>query len=163
MVRKGVNQLHQIDDVVRDRAREIVSAHPDWPCRKGCDDCCRGLTSTPRVSRAEWERIAAVLDEAARRRIRESVPATRPAVCPLLDRESGACAVYEARPAACRAYGFYVERGLVLGCGRIEAIARERPDVLWGNHAALEDRLRLLGETATLAEWMCRNTGKLID
>jgi Fe-S-cluster containining protein len=91
-----------------------------------------------------------------RRRIRESAAAAQPVVCPLLDREAGACLIYNARPVACRAYGFYAERGAVLGCGRIERLADERPDVLWGNHSALEEELRGLGEEATLCEWDLR-------
>lgn len=74
--------------------------------------------------------------------------------CALLDRESGACRIYEARPIACRTYGFYAERDKVLGCGRIEAIAEERSDVLWGNHAAVERELSELGEARPLSEWL---------
>jgi hypothetical protein len=59
--------------------------------------------------------------------------------------------VYEARPVACRAYGFYAEREFVLGCFRIRAIADECPDVVWGNHAALNDQLSSFGEAAQLA------------
>jgi Fe-S-cluster containining protein len=105
--------------------------------------------------------IAAALDalpadvaELLRRRIRDSASASRPIVCPLLDRDAGACLVYSARPVACRAYGFYAERQFVLGCSRIESIAEESPDVVWGNHAALEEELRLLGPAAELYEWL---------
>jgi Fe-S-cluster containining protein len=153
--------LYQIQDAVHLRAREIAAAHPDWPCRKGCDDCCRSLASVPLVTRSEWERIAAALDalpapaaEAARRRIEASASAARPVVCPLLDTANGACLVYDARPVACRAYGFYAERDSVLGCLRIGSIATESPDVVWGNHAALEDRLRALGPAAPLPAWL---------
>jgi Fe-S-cluster containining protein len=94
--------------------------------------------------------------ELVRRRIRESATAERPVICPLLDREAGACLIYEARPVACRAYGFYAERELVLGCERIKRMGRELPNVVWGNHTALEEELRGLGEQATLAEWDLR-------
>ena len=153
-----MTQLHQIQETVGLRVREITSGHAGWPCRKGCDDCCRQLAEAPRVSRPEWRLIDAALKAlpaetagAVRRRIRKSASAVRPAVCPLLDAESGACLVYEARPIACRSYGFYAEREYVLGCFRIRAIADERPDVVWGNHAALGSELRLLGEAAELA------------
>jgi len=146
---------------VEARSRRISTAHGDWPCRKGCDDCCRRLASAPRVSAVEWGLIAAAIDAlpidtaaTVRQRIRESASTTRPVTCPLLDRNTGACLIYDARPIACRAYGFYAERDLVLGCERIAALAAEHPDIVWGNHAALEDRQRELGETAPLAEWL---------
>lgn len=154
-------RLYEIQEAVRLRVEEIVAAHGNWPCRKGCDECCRRLASAPRVSRAEWQAIAAAVEdlpaevaEAARRRMRESASAARPVVCPLLDIDSGTCLVYAARPVACRAYGFYAERDAVLGCGRIEALGGESADIVWGNHAALEDRLQGLGEAAEFAEWL---------
>jgi len=158
--------LLQIEDAVGERVREIAAAHAGWPCRKGCDECCRRLAAAPRVSGPEWERMSRALEalpadtaEAARRRIRESKAAAGPAVCPLLDRELGTCLIYEARPVACRAYGFYADRGAVLGCGRIEAMAAERADIVWGNHAALEEWLDSLGEAQALAEWLGRQEG----
>ena len=75
-------------------------------------------------------------------------------ICPLLDAESGTCLVYEARPIACRAYGFYAERGDVLGCSQIESLSRESPDVVWGNHAALADRMRNPGPAKELSAWL---------
>jgi Fe-S-cluster containining protein len=153
-----LTRLYQIQEEVRRRADETVSRHPDWPCRKGCDDCCRSLASVPRVSAAEWAGIADAiralpldLAAAAMRRIRESATATRPVVCPLLDTDSGACLIYDARPIACRAYGFYAERQDVLGCGRIETIGAEKPDIVWGNHAALERELEALGPAAEIS------------
>ena len=135
------------------RAEATSANHADWPCRKGCDDCCRHLASAPRVTREEWLPIAAALatlPEQVRQRIRESNSAT----CPLLDVDSGACLIYDARPVACRAYGFYAERESVLGCHRIELMGRHSTDVVWGNHAVLEVQLRRLGDAATLAEWL---------
>jgi Fe-S-cluster containining protein len=156
-----MSDLHQIQSAVHQRTRAIVSAHSAWPCRKGCDDCCRSLASAPRITRAEWLLIASALDalpsqtaDAARCRIEASASASRPVVCPLLDTASGACLIYDARPIACRAYGFYAERQAVLGCARIESIAAQWPEVVWGNHTALEDRLSLFGPAATLAEWL---------
>ena len=156
-----MSRLHQIQEAVRARTEEIGSRHEDWPCRKGCDECCRRLASVPRVSASECRSIAEALDAlpagiaaAARGRIRDSASAARPVICPLLDTSSGACLVYEVRPVACRAYGFYAEREAVLGCARIEGIATERLDVVWGNHAALEDELRELDDAASLSEWM---------
>jgi Fe-S-cluster containining protein len=153
--------LIQIQDEVRLRAGEIASAHGNWPCRKGCAECCRQLASEPRVSRDEWllldralKGLPADIAEAARRRIRDSVGRPRPVICPLLHADSGTCLVYEARPIPCRAYGFYTERGDVLGCSQIESLSRESPDVVWGNHAALEDRMRQMGPAMELSAWL---------
>jgi Fe-S-cluster containining protein len=90
----------------------------------------------------------------ARLRIRDSAGATRPVVCPLLDADSGACLIYEARPVACRAYGFYAERESLLGCFRIESLAREVSDVVWGNHVSLQAHLDSLGPAAALSDWL---------
>lgn len=153
--------LYQIQETVRLRAEEITSVHTDWPCRKGCDECCRRLASVPRVSAEEWRLIAAALDALPAataglvlRRIQESASAARPVICPLLDTDSGTCLVYEARPIACRAYGFYAARECVLGCSRIETAGVRSPDVVWGNHESLEESLDLLGPAATLSEWL---------
>ena len=43
--------LHVIQEEVRFRVEQINSAyereHAAWPCRKGCDECCRRLASYP--------------------------------------------------------------------------------------------------------------------
>jgi uncharacterized protein len=159
--RKSMSPLHVIQEDVRSRAEEITSSQQNWPCRKGCDDCCRQLASVPLVTQEEWRLIATALDslpvetaELVWQRIRDSARLSRPLVCPLLDTSSGTCLVYEARPIACRAYGFYVERQNVLGCSRIESIAQQSDDVVWGNHTALEERLRLLGPSVELYQWL---------
>jgi uncharacterized protein len=156
-----VTLLVQIQDEVRGRCEAIAAAHGDWPCRNGCDDCCRHLASVPRITREEWMAIASAIAalpagiaESVRQRIRESTGMEHPVVCPLLDEGSGACLVYESRPIACRAYGFYAERGGVLGCGRIESISREAPEVVWGNHAVVEGRMEGLGPAAELFVWL---------
>jgi len=98
--------------------------------------------------------LSADLASAARQRIRASAGCKRPVVCPLLDTETDACLIYDARPVACRAYGFYAERDKVLGCSQIETHARETPDVIWGNHAALDMEMQELGATALLSQWL---------
>lgn len=146
---------------VRLRVEAMEAAHANWPCRKGCDECCRRLASVPRVTSMEWRLIAAALESlppatsaAARHRISESHGAARPVTCPLLDRDSGTCLVYEARPVACRTYGFYVERDAVLGCSRIERVSGEDAHVVWGNHVSIQSSLDDLGESMELAAWM---------
>lgn len=160
-VKLGLMLLAQLQKGTQLRADEIASAYGAWPCRKGCPDCCRNLASEPRVSPEEWREIAgAILQlptetrEAIGRRIQESSAKSRPVVCPLLDVDSGSCLVYGARPIACRAYGFYADREGVLGCSQIEATARESANIIWGNNAALEERLRELGEVKVLSAWL---------
>jgi uncharacterized protein len=152
-----------IEQIHRDvEARvEAIAAASNWPCRKGCDECCRRLARAPEVSEDEWRLLEAAIAELPpdrgaeiRRRIRASAGQSRPVVCPLLDEANGACLVYAARPVACRSYGFYAERDQVLGCARIEAISRERIDVVWGNHQSLEQRLAALGPAKPLSEWL---------
>lgn len=137
---RPMTTLYRIQEETRLRAGAIASSHGDWPCRKGCDECCRSLAAVPRISREEWQQISAAIDELpgvtaqqARQRIRAAAALSRPIVCPLLDLQTGACLVYHARPVACRAYGFYAERDRVLGCGQIESVAAHSPDVVWGN------------------------------
>jgi Fe-S-cluster containining protein len=161
-----VSHLVRIQNEIHHRCDEIVSAHGGWPCQKGCDDCCRHLASAPRITRDEWLPIATAihnlpegLGEAVRGRIRTSVGAQRPVTCPLLDTSSGACLVYDVRPIACRAYGFYAERREVLGCNRIWSVSTECPDIIWGNHAALQQRVELLGEEAELSDWLDFDSG----
>jgi Fe-S-cluster containining protein len=156
-----MSDLVSIRTSVQSKAEAMIRTRGDWPCRKGCDDCCRRLASIPLVSRAEWEEILTALNElpsarseAARARIRESAAAQRPFTCPLLDRESGICLVYAARPVECRTYGFHIERDRVLGCERIEAVAAEGSDLIWGNHETVAAELRTLGPTSPLHTWL---------
>jgi Fe-S-cluster containining protein len=147
-------RLYQIQEQVRARTEEIAASHGNWPCRKGCDDCCRHLASAPRVTSGEWLLMESAIDATLRERIRDSAQKMRPVVCPLLDEDSGACLIYAVRPVACRSYGFYAERDKVLGCRRIETLARESHDVVWGNHESLEARLAQLGPARELFEWL---------
>ena len=165
-----MEQLHEIQNTVAQRVSEIASAYGDWPCRKGCDHCCRRLASVPVVTAAEWDLIAEGLGELpsdvadqARQRIRESAGLSRPVICPLLDVDSGTCLVYHARPVACRTYGFYAEREAVLGCGQIEAIARSSPDVIWGNQSGVDRELQALGDTAELFVWLHSHRSAIQD
>ncbi len=150
--------LIQIQTEIQGRVAEIVAAHPGWPCRKGCDDCCRSLASPPRVTRAEWEGIAAALRQFSPDRIAQLLERTEnPRVCPLLDPQAGTCTVYEVRPIACRTYGFYAERQFVLGCSRIEHVDATTPGIVWGNQASVDARLQSeFGESLTFAEWLLK-------
>ncbi len=79
----------------------------------------------------------------------------RPVTCPVLELTTGSCPVYLQRPVACRTYGFYVQRDKGLYCHEIESqvAAGSLPDVVWGNHDAINQQLGGLGEIRALTEW----------
>lgn len=155
--------LAELHTEVEARVQAIRAQRPDWLCGKGCDSCCRRLAEIPRLAAAEWdllqEGLAALSAECLQAiQIRMSMlvrQASRPVVCPLLDESLGACSVYVQRPVACRTYGFYVERDLGLYCAEIESrvTAETLAGVVWGNHAAIDQRLIGLGETRPLTSW----------
>lgn len=155
--------LETLADEVQRRCADTVRGHDDWPCSAGCDHCCRSLAAVPELTHTEWEvlrpALIALPDEArasvasaadARRRAGDA----RPIVCPLLDPSTGLCRVYEARPLACRTYGFYADRDGVLGCAKIADVAEQRPDIVWGHHDAIVRAQDALGERRTLLVWM---------
>ncbi len=85
---------------------------------------------SPDVRALVHERIEALRDR------------SRPVVCPLLDRQTGACLVYAHRPSACRTYGFYVRRQDGMHCTIVEeAVSAHKADVVWGNHASIDHAL----------------------
>ena len=119
----------------------------------------------PRLHRAEWERLREGLDAlpaSTQAEIRARVQALREetgrVVCPMLDRDGGVCLVYEHRPAACRTYGFYVQRGDILGCSKVvDAVdAHEETPPTWGNQASVDAALASLGcdGERSLTDWM---------
>ena len=152
--------LHALIDA---RVVSIRDQHTDWPCGKGCDNCCRHLAEVPRLSGAEWallEEGLAALSAVQLRAVGTKISAlstgTRgPHTCPMLDQNSGACLIYAHRPIACRSYGFYVQRDLGLYCGEIKAQVADGglADVVWGNHDAVDRDLARLGEVRPLTSW----------
>ncbi|MGD0961341.1 MAG: hypothetical protein ABSB19_16150, partial [Methylomonas sp.] len=78
---------------------------------------------------------------------------------------TGACLVYAHRPVACRTYGFYVQRDQGLYCKDIESRVAGGAwgDVVWGNHDAIDSRLRGLGETRELTEWFAQWNGQRLS
>jgi Fe-S-cluster containining protein len=132
---------------------DAIRAARDWPCRKGCDYCCRHLAAPPQLTAAERqlldEGIARLPDELHQQiegRLTALASASRPIVCPYLDLEARACLVYDCRPVACRTYGYYVERDGGQYCTEIEAMVNrgECKDVVWGNGEAVTARLESL-------------------
>lgn len=153
-------QLHQDIDA---RVGAIREDRPDWPCSKGCANCCRRLAEIPTLTPAEWQLLQeglAALPAEQHARVAEAMAAlarqrSRPVVCPMLDPATDACLVYAQRPVACRSYGFYVQRDLGLYCGDIEARVADGhlADVVWGNHDAVDAHLARLGDKRSLTEW----------
>ena len=169
------SRLLAIYDDVERRTRATGDAHAWWPCRRGCDTCCRRLADVPRVVRAEWELlqeglealapdvragVVGRIEELGARGREGKLP--RHVTCPMLDEAEGACRVYAHRPGACRTYGFYVERGLGLHCELVTEAVAEREEsgapVMWGNQEGVDYALaRLAGEVETplpLTAWL---------
>jgi Fe-S-cluster containining protein len=119
----------------------------------------------PVLTAPEWLRLRAAIAELSpeiRNEIEQGVASMtgeRPVVCPMLDRESGACRVYAARPVACRTYGFYADREGGLFCRMIEAEAAVRDDIVWGNQEAVEARLDAIGPRRDLRDWLTAGLG----
>lgn len=155
--------LHSLHKEIDDRVQAIRTRHPDWLCGKGCDGCCRRLADVPRLTSAEWALLCSGLAQLpavqqggiAREVAALATATTRPVVCPMLDRATGACSVYAYRPVACRSYGFYAQRDKGLYCGDIEKSVADGTlsDVVWGNHDAIDRQLAACGEPRLLTEW----------
>lgn len=154
-------RLAAFDARVDERVAAIRSVRPDWPCRRGCDLCCRRLARAPELTRAERERVDEAvqgLEPSVRADVEARVAALRarlvareqgPVVCPYLDESEGACRIYEARPLACRTYGFFVDRDAPEVCEIIDRdlAARGERGIVWGNAASLAAEVRAgLGE-----------------
>jgi uncharacterized protein len=150
---------------VEARAADLSAARSAWPCRRGCDHCCRHLAAPLPGSGAEWaylwegfRRLSAPQQAAVRERVARMARegAARPYTCPLLDPSTGACSVYAHRPLTCRSYGFSLSRGEGNWCHLIAGmLAQEGAEgLLWANQDALEDAVRRLdGRTLTFFEW----------
>ncbi len=158
-----MDDLTRLHSTIDARVQSIRDSVAEWPCAKGCDGCCHRLAEIPTLTEAEWEVLReglATLPPEQLGRIRREMEMlerqpSRPVVCPLLDRSSGACPVYAQRPVACRTYGFYVQRNRGLYCREIEI--RESggslAGVVWGNHDAIDACLSGLGEARPLTGW----------
>ena len=152
-------ELRILDAQIDARVQQTLEQHPDWPCRRGCDGCCRSLTHPPVLTKPEWERVHAALRSLSaevRAAAEERIRSRWSRACPLLDSQSGACLVYEQRPVACRTYGFYADREAGLYCRQIEARVEsgQFDDVMWGNQESVNSTLDEAGERRTLAEWL---------
>ena len=124
-------------------------------------------THPPELSPAEWTRvdaavaslptpIQAVVAQKIEALLRQGVEQTlsTAVVYPYLDEQEGACRIYDARPIACRTYGFFVARDHDQYCGQIETAVNERGDaaIVWGHAEAIRhDVARLSGQPITFA------------
>ncbi|MGB4064042.1 MAG: YkgJ family cysteine cluster protein [Azonexus sp.] len=158
-----MSQLTELHVDIDARVASIRENKADWPCGKGCDSCCKRLAEVPQLTAAEWDLLREGLAELAAdhlqaisREIAAVADSTaRLVICPLLDYATGACPVYQHRPVACRTYGFYMQRDLGLFCRDIEKRVADGalPDVVWGNHNAIDHRLAGMGESRPLTAW----------
>lgn len=160
--------LVSIQDAIQTRVSAITEARSDWPCRAGCDHCCRHLAAVPEITHAEWdllsEGISALtpdIQQGIQERTRALNVASHPFTCPLLDLSSGRCLTYAHRPLACRTYGFYVERGEGLYCDQIRSLADGGllDDIVWGSQAGVEERTAPLGPKRSLVDWLGDSSG----
>ena len=158
---------------VDERVSAIVASRGGWPCRKGCDHCCRHLAAPLPITRLEWtylqEGFQALPPETQadiRARIHAMADTQRPFTCPFLSLESGGCREYAHRPLACRTYGFYLSRGEGNWCQLIQGLLEQQGDgdIVWGNQEALEETVRRLsGPTRPLPEWFTSEVARHED
>lgn len=127
------HKLLVLDSRVEGRVQEIRATRDWWPCRPGCACCCRHLANPPELSREEWVRVdeaVAALPASVRTEIEQKIAALltqiaenkvgKHVVCPYLDEVEASCRIYEARPIACRTYGFFVARDREQYCEMIQ-------------------------------------------
>ena len=160
--------LVSIQDAIQTRVSAITEARSDWPCRAGCDHCCRHLAAVPKITRAEWdllsEGISALppdIRQGVYERTRALTGASYPFTCPLLDLSSGRCLTYAHRPLACRTYGFYVEQAKACTAIRFAPLADAGllDDIVWGSQAGVEERTAPLGSKRSLVDWLGDSSG----
>lgn len=154
-------ELLELEQRIEVRVQDIRSSRDWWPCRRGCSQCCRQLAQPPELSVQEWERIDEVVAELPaiiRTEIEQKIDkllvqiientVNSQVVCPYLDENEGACRIYDARPIACRTYGFFVARDGNDYCEIIENEVSSRADtandIVWGNAAAIRNEKELL-------------------
>jgi Fe-S-cluster containining protein len=159
--------LIKLYDEIELRTRSATRERPVWPCRRGCDACCRRLARPPEVTAVEWQFMfqgIQALPSATQVAIGHKITALANrdtddlnfVVCPFLDEEAGACLIYAYRPAACRMYGFYVSRQSNMWCQQIEELyeAGALEGVTLGNYSAMQRQLgQAFGDVQSIVIW----------
>lgn len=160
-------KLAKIYAEIEQRVSAAQAARPVWPCKMGCDACCRRLAHPPKVTAVEWHHLKKgiqalpkhVFDEVEQKilALADRDEEKRPFVtCPLLDEEIGACRVYAHRPAACRMYGFYVSRYNNQWCQQIEDLFQDGAldGVMLGNVSSMNRYIQnKFGEIRSIVFW----------
>jgi Fe-S-cluster containining protein len=160
-------KLIELYDEIELRARTAAAERPVWPCRRGCDACCRRLAQPPEVTAAEWQLMAqglqalpadtqAAIGQKIVALANRKPDATDFVVCPFLDESEGACLIYAQRPAACRMYGFYVSRQSNMWCQQIEELYQggALAGVTLGNYSAMQRQLsQAFGNVHSIVIW----------
>jgi Fe-S-cluster containining protein len=157
MDRRALTVLH---DEVSARVAQMQDSHGTWPCAAGCDHCCRRLGALPQLTDAEFDLLLPAIEALSdANAVVEAILAARPNAqghwtCPLLDQDNGRCRVYDARPVACRTYGFYGGRDGDYWCEQVTAhVAQRRDTLVAGNQLAIDRRRDAdLGPSRDLAD-----------
>ncbi len=91
----NAEKLAKIDD--------ILSTIPAFKCKEGCADCCGPI----QLSRLEYHRCVKASGRTAQdvRQHMERNLRQQTYQCPLLNKKTNQCSVYEVRPAICRIFG----------------------------------------------------------
>ena len=154
--------LQNSEAQIEARVQAIRADRDWWPCRRGCDACCRHLAQLPALSPDEWASVetavaslpvsaSAMVEQRVKALLQQSVEQTLSAavICPYLDEQEGACRIYDARPLACRTYGFFVARDHDQYCEQIETAVNDRSEtaIVWGHAESIRhDIERLSGK-----------------
>ena len=152
------DRLKILDSEISSRCKVVHQQKADWPCRAGCAQCCKTLKEPMQVTEPEWRRLQSAIDKLESTDyenvmqgldIWSKVEAGVEHICPMLGSDDR-CLVYDARPIACRTYGYYVASD---GQGRWCSIIEARDDlheVIWGYERSLRTENNLI----CLSDWL---------
>lgn len=131
----GMDELVNLFAAVDRVFLQVAGQYPgEVRCGAGCVDCCQAVFDLSLVEAVHLRRKILVFSPDKLARVREAAelalgewkrlvaeggdPSLSRICCPLLDRDSGKCMCYEARPVNCRTYGVPTEiEGKAHVCG----------------------------------------------